>query len=67
MVRARNIAPPGCVSVAIDDAIVECRETGTVIPREMEDKMTPQIRSKLRFDRVIKQPLYEADGKTPQA
>jgi len=57
----------GCVSVAIDDAIVECRETGTVIPREMEDKMTPQIRSKLRFDRVIKQPLYEADGKTPQA
>ena len=57
----------GRVDVAIDNAIVECRETGTVIPQEVADKMTPQIRNKLRFDRVIKQPLYEADGKTPQA
>ena len=40
-------------------------------PRNRHDhpptiKMTTQMKNKLRFDRVIKQPLYEADGVTPQ-
>ena len=57
----------GRVDVVIDDLIVECRNTGTTIPPELDGNMTAQIRNKLRFDRVIKQPFYEADGKTPQA
>lgn len=54
----------GVVNILMDNQIIESRETGTIIPPTI--KMTTQMKNKLRFDRVIKQPLYEADGVTPQ-
>lgn len=54
----------GVVNILMDNQIIESRETGTIIPPTI--KMTAQMKNKLRFDRVIKQPLYEADGVTPQ-
>ena len=54
----------GVVNILMDNQIIESRETGTIIPPTIT--MTAQMKNKLRFDRVIKQPLYEADGVTPQ-
>jgi superfamily II DNA or RNA helicase len=56
----------GSIDVGVGRAIVSVKDTGTVYPAGLKDNLTPGLRRKLRFDKVIYQPQYEADGKTPR-
>ena len=56
----------GTIEVGVQQHIVSVKETGTVYPPGLEDALDSGLKRKLRFDKVIYKPQFEADGETPR-